>query len=475
MEISSIPFGHLPKKSPQIRIEAVPPIENILNAFSSLSANPYAALIFHERHVILAEKPFLIFKSRSTRIEIQLRDGPIWNLQSNHPMKELNKIFSSYASDFSENPFFQGGLIGYFGYDLARTLENIPSLSKNDLDLPDIEAAFYDTAYTWDRQKNEAHWIALALNQETPQETQKKIDAFKKSIQGISGFRSSVASKTYAQPWKSNFSKINYLQAVQKVKDYIASGDIYQANLSQRFETEMEGEIYPLFKEMLRLNPARFSSFFHTPETTLLSLSPERFIRIEGRQASTHPIKGTRSRGQNASEDEALKKELLNSPKDAAELLMIVDLERNDLGKACEYGSVRVASAKTLETHPQVFHLSGAIQGDLKPDISHIECLEKMFPGGSITGAPKLRAMQIIEELEPNRRNLYTGCLGYMGFNGISDLSILIRTLTRKNNRLYFQVGGGIVADSLPEAEYLETLTKGKIFFDVLNPNFDVK
>jgi len=471
---TSIPFDFLPRKSSQLEVEVCAPAADILNAFSSLSGNPYAALVLHKQHIIMTQEPFLIFKSRSSQIAIQLRDGRSWSIRSHEPLKELNKIFSIYASDFSENPFFQGGMIGYFGYDLSRTLENVPSISKDDIDLPDIEAAFYDTAYVQGVDKKQAQYIAFALNEETPQETRGKINNLRNILLSPKTNLDSV-SGNHLKPWKSNFSKTDYLKAVQKVKDYIASGDIYQANLSQRFETELEGEIYSIFRRVFQFNPACFSSFFHTPETTVLSLSPERFLRIEDRKVSTHPIKGTRSRGQNTAEDEELKKDLLTSSKDAAELLMIVDLERNDLGKTCEFGSVRVTSAKTLETHPQVFHLSGTIQGYLKPAVSHIECLEKMFPGGSITGAPKLRAMQIIEELEPTRRNLYTGCFGYMGFNGISDLSILIRTLIRKKDRIYFQVGGGIVADSVPEIEYLETLTKGKTFFDILNPDFDVK
>lgn len=475
MNISSIPFDQLPvSQKEEIKIEPCVPIENIPNAFYPLSAKPYAALVFHEDYVIASQNPFLIFKSRSSNVEIQMRGGTVWNLQSDHPLKELNRIFLKYISDFSLDPFFQGGLIGYFGYDLARTLEKIPSTAKNDLNLPDIEAAFYDSAYIWNRRKNQALFIALPLNKETQKETQKKINDLKTDLSKPSGLDFDGDSKITIQPWKSNFSKSKYLKAVENVKNYIAAGDIYQANLSQRFEAEFKGDIYSVFQKILELNPARFSSFFHTPETTLLSVSPECFIRMDGRRAATFPIKGTRSRGATPSEDETFKKDLFNSPKDASELLMIVDLERNDLGKVCEFNSVRVVSPKRLETHPQVLHLAGAIEGRLRKDVSHVECLEEMFPGGSITGAPKLRAMEIIEELEPTRRNLYTGSFGYMGFNGISDLSILIRTLIKKNSRLYFQVGGGIVADSLPEAEYMETLIKGKTFFDVLNPNFHV-
>ncbi len=220
---------------------------------------------------------------------------------------------------------------------------------------------------------------------------------------------------------------------------------------------------------MRRINPAPFASYLNFPEVKIVSASPERFLRISGKKVQTRPIKGTRPRGKTTTEDGKLVRELLESKKDRAELVMIVDLERNDLGRVCEYGTVRVPELVTLEKHPTVYHLVGTVEGILREDKTHLDCLKACFPGGSITGAPKIRSMEIIEELEPTKRNIYTGAIGYLGFNGESDLNIVIRTLLFTKGKIFFQVGGGIVADSEPGKEYQETLDKAKALFTCLN------
>ncbi|MBU4341781.1 MAG: aminodeoxychorismate synthase component I, partial [Candidatus Altiarchaeota archaeon] len=253
-----------------------------------------------------------------------------------------------------------------------------------------------------------------------------------------------------------------------RVKEYIAAGDIYQANISQRLEAEMMIESWELYKRLREINPAPFAAFLNFGDIAVVSASPERFFRVEGRRIETRPIKGTRPRGGDSEEDKGLEKELLASEKDKAEHVMIVDLERNDLGKVCEFGSIKVSEFEVIEGYSTVFQMVSTVEGVLREDVSQVDCLRAMFPGGSITGAPKVRAMEIIEELEPTKRGLYTGSIGYLGFNGNIDLSIVIRTFLVKDNRAYFQVGGGIVADSSPEAEYQETMDKAKALIDSL-------
>ncbi|MFH1962267.1 MAG: aminodeoxychorismate synthase component I [bacterium] len=266
----------------------------------------------------------------------------------------------------------------------------------------------------------------------------------------------------------SNFTQEEYIQAVTKAKQYIDSGDIYQVNLAQRLMTSISVPPFKLYQQLRKINPAPFGTYLDFDEIVIAGSSPERFIMVEDNYVETRPIKGTRPRGKDRSEDKKLKRELLASEKDKAELIMIVDLLRNDLGRVCQYGSVIVNDIRRIETYPTVFHTVATICGKLSPDHDRFDLLKACFPGGSITGAPKIRAMEIIDELEPNKRHIYTGSIGYLSFTGSMDLNIAIRTFLIKDNQVYFHIGGGIVADSLPEDEYLETLHKGKALIEAL-------
>jgi para-aminobenzoate synthetase component 1 len=247
------------------------------------------------------------------------------------------------------------------------------------------------------------------------------------------------------------------------VKEYIAAGDVYQVNLSQRFEMQTADEPFAIYERLRKLSPAPFGAYIEAGNFQILSSSPELLLRLDERgHALTRPIKGTRPRGKTPAEDQRLAAELFASEKDHAELLMIVDLERNDLGRVCRYGSIEVKERHRIESHPTVHHLVATIVGRLRENADVFDCLRSMLPGGSITGAPKIRAMQLIDELEPCRRHVYTGSLGYLGFDGTCDLNIAIRTILCRAGRASYHVGGGIVADSDPEAEYQETLAKGR-------------
>jgi para-aminobenzoate synthetase component 1 len=273
----------------------------------------------------------------------------------------------------------------------------------------------------------------------------------------------------------AGFTREEYMAAVAAIKAYITAGHVYQVNLSQRFEMAFKGDPYRLFQRLYEMNPAPFFAYIHAGDHTIVSTSPERFIKQTGDQVETRPIKGTRPRGRSAEADEAFRQDLLASRKDDAELSMIVDLLRNDIGKVCRAGSVRVTAHKRLEAYRNVYHLVSIVEGTLSPDRDAVDLIRATFPGGSITGCPKIRAMEIIDELEPSRRHLYTGAIGYISFHETMDLSIAIRTATILNDRLFFSVGGGIVFDSDPADEYEETLHKGHTLMTVFKATGEPK
>jgi para-aminobenzoate synthetase component 1 len=268
---------------------------------------------------------------------------------------------------------------------------------------------------------------------------------------------------------KGGFTHKEYVDAVEKARQYIIAGDIFEVNLSQRFEAELSITPYELYKRLRHINPAPFACYLNFDEVTVVSASPERFLRVRGDWVETRPIKGTRRRGKTPEEDKVLSNELLSSVKDRAENIMIVDLERNDLGRVCRFGTVKVTELTILEMFPTVFHLTSTVEGRLIEGKNCIDLLKATFPGGSITGAPKVRAMEIIDELEPTKRSVYTGNIGYLSFNGDIDLNIAIRTFLVKGRKAYFQVGGAVVYDSDPEAEYQETMDKGRALINALS------
>ncbi|MBI3268537.1 MAG: aminodeoxychorismate synthase component I [Planctomycetes bacterium] len=356
---------------------------------------------------------------------------------------------------------FQGGAVGYFGYGLRTLLEDVPARARDDVRFPSLYFAFYDSFWALDRMRGKTFRVGGGAGAEGDGASggvrQRAVEQVARS-----------EGRRHATGAASTFSREQYCAAVECAQAYIAAGDIYQVNLSQRFSVEGAAEPARLFDRMRRLNPAPFSALLRMGGRSVVSASPERFLRVEGRHVETRPIKGTRRRGGNAREDARLGRELVASEKDNAELAMIVDLERNDLGRVCELGSVRVTEPRVLEAYPTVFHLVATVEGDLRGGVDVVDLVKATFPGGSITGVPKIRAMEIIDELEPTARNVYTGALGYLGFDGSADLSIGIRLLEVGKRGLTFQVGGGIVADSDPQAEYEETLAKAAGLFRVL-------
>lgn len=357
-------------------------------------------------------------------------------------------------------PPMTGGLIGFFGYDLAPRLERLPRKAPRDSRLPDLRFALYDTLVTADRLTGAVDVWAHDFLGEGEAAVQRRAHRWRRALERRGGVRAPRPS--VLGPLECGTDPDDYRTSVQRVLDYIAAGDVFQVNLSQRFVARGMPVPLDLYLRLRSESPAPFSAFLHWGDLAVVSASPEWFYQTRGDRLVTRPIKGTRPRGRTPEEDRALASELAASPKDRAELTMIVDLERNDLGRVCDYGTVQVVEPLTVESFAQVHHLVATVEGRLRSEAGPIDVVRAVFPGGSITGAPKIRAMEIIDELEPTRRSLYTGAIGYFGRGGTSAFNIAIRTLLVEGERASFQVGGGIVADSDPEAEYRETLDKGR-------------
>jgi len=363
-------------------------------------------------------------------------------------------------------PPLLAGAIGYFAYDLGRFVERIPEWTADDVPVADCHLGFYGSVVTIDHVAGRA-WVAAIGAPETRARAERRLaEARAGELEEVLGgggcgeARPAAGVRRPALHLESNFRRDDYIRAIGRAKEYIAAGDIYQVNLSQRLSAPLATTPLDLYRRLSRENPSPFAAYFETPDGAVVGCSPERFLQVWGREVETRPIKGTRPRGATPEEDARLAAELLASEKDRAENVMIVDLERNDIGKVCEYGSVHVPELFALESYATVHHLVSTVRGRLRPECSALDCLRACFPGGSITGAPKVRSMEIIEELEPTRRGVYTGAIGYLSFSGDMDVNIVIRTAVVQNAAAYFQVGGAIVADSDPEAEYEETIDK---------------
>jgi len=427
------------------------------------------------RYSFIGSDPFLVMRSRGNQVTLIWQDKQ--EIEQGNPFDVLGRLLETYRLDSFPTPIpFWGGAVGYLSYDLCHFVERLPSTTLDDLQLPESYFAFYDTVLAFDNLGGKAYITSTGFPELNDSRRLKRAEVCLEKMKGR--LSSPYASITAADLWnikgkaeamlKSNFTPDGYIKAVDRVREYIIAGDIFQANISQRFETDLTVSPYKLYQRLRQITPAPFASYLNFDGVTIVGASPERFLRVYGDCVETRPIKGTRARGKDPVEDTMLAQELTHSIKDRAENVMIVDLERNDLGKVCQYGTVRVPELAILETFPTVFHLTSTVAGRLRPDKNRIDLLKATFPGGSITGAPKVRAMEIIDELEPTRRSVYTGAIGYLSFGSNLDLNIVIRTFLIKDGKAYFQVGGGIVYDSDPEAEYLETLDKAKALIQAL-------
>ncbi len=391
-------------------------------------------------------------------------------------LKSLKENFSncSFVERGTVTPL-AAGIVGFLSYDYGLYQEKVSLRPKEALVVPDCLFGFYDCILTIDHWHKKLHVSSSGLPERNMVLRQKRAQARLDSI--VARFVSylsqfSSANKTSYDfmddselELASNFSKQQYLTAVKKALSYIKRGDVYQVNLSQRFEFHLgknDLKSFDVYKILRHLSSSDFGGYFNGGDFQISSSSPERFLHLKDGVLQTRPMKGTRPRGKTREDDQRLREEITHSAKDKAELLMITDLARNDLGRICEYGSVYVKDMRTIEEYKTVFQATSTVEGKLRQDKDAFDVLAACFPGGSVTGCPKIRAMDIIEELEPTRRGIYTGSLGYISFSGNMDFNILIRTLLSCQDKVYFQVGGGIVADSVPENEYEETLVKAK-------------
>ncbi|HEY9854916.1 MAG TPA: aminodeoxychorismate synthase component I [Stenomitos sp.] len=399
-------------------------------------------------------------------LRILCRDGEL-ETSRGPALESLRTVLAAWRLDpEGVTPPFWGGGVGFLSYDLGWQLERLPRRIEDDLGTPELSWAFYDAVVAIPTIGTPLLCITPAPG-ERLEDMDAKRAAWERELRSLPTPEPVPAGRAAGTP-RATFSRDAYMRSVETILDHIAAGDLYQANLSQRFAIPFEGDAFGWFEALRAHNPAPFAAFLNWPDMTVVSSSPERFIRLHAGRVETAPIKGTRPRGKTPAEDQALAHTLATSLKDRAEHLMIVDLERNDLGRVCRIGSVHVPERFVLEAHPTVWHLVSTVAGQLPPERDEVDLLAATFPGGSITGAPKLRSMEILEGLEPTRRGLYTGSIGYLGRAGQLDLNIAIRTAILKDGTAYLQVGGGIVADSDPAAEYQETLDKARAFFRTL-------
>lgn len=414
---------------------------------------------------ILALKPWFILHSK----------GKTWTCQqgaqrvcgTGSPLSVLRwLLIHNHIPPTGHGPV-QAGLFGYLGYELHQHIENIPNTCLNDTGLPDVYFSAPTILIIQECTTGQT-WMHLPVWDHPQAPTlQKRRDMCQQWIQECSNAHS-IEQTSWTGPPCSSLTHAQYIRAVHRILEYIRIGHVYQVNLSQRLVHPFQGHTFDLFSNLFAKNPAPFYAYIQTGEHQVVSTSPERFLKVDNEWVETRPIKGTRPRGETPEQDLSMARELQESAKDGAELAMIVDLMRNDLGRVCTPGSVQVTEHKRLEAYDNVFHLVSIVQGRLEPERDLVDLIQAAFPGGSITGCPKIRAMEIIDELEPFQRHVYTGSIGYLGFDGRMDLSIAIRTAEIGNGRLVYSVGGGIVIDSDPEEEYQETWHKGRSFAQVL-------
>lgn len=388
-------------------------------------------------------------------------------IQPNSLLLRLKEMLGGKVRhSFSDLPPFQGGLAGLFSYGFGREFERLPPVQADEFQCPDVFVGVFDWVISFDHEQNRA-WVVSSGTVERLRTVVEHLRSPLEAPRGPDSPDRLPLSLPHQHPLSgfqhvtSNFDRTGYEAAVRRVVEYIRAGDCFQVNLSQRLLAPLREHPLELYGRLRQLNPAPFAAYFDMGDFQVLSASPERFLRVfPGGEVETRPIKGTRPRGATVEEDAALVRDLAASPKDHSENVMIVDLLRNDIGKVCEYGSVRVPRVCEVETFRYVHHLVSEVRGKLRPGLGPLDLLAAAFPGGSVTGAPKVRAMEIIAELEPTARGPYCGCLGWIGFDGAMDTNILIRTFTAGRGWVQFPVGGGIVAESDPAREYEETLHK---------------
>ena len=422
------------------------------------------------RYSFLAVEPFWELIAHGKRVTVR-GEGGQRNFESSDPLDELRQRLNAFrAVHLPELPPFEGGAIGYAGYDVVRYVENLPNAPPDDRGLPDLSFAFYDRMVVFDNVSKALFVIAMARLDKQPDARAAYDDACRR----VDDLVLRLSQPTNLPPadiatggtpqvaWKSNLKQEEFENAVRKCVEYIRAGDIFQVVISQRLELELGCDPLELYRTLRVVNPSPFMFFLRTPEVTLVGSSPEIMCRVVDKQATVRPLAGTRPRGATDEEDRKLAEELLADPKERAEHVMLVDLGRNDIGRVAKFGSVKLSDVMVIERYSHVMHITSNVTGKLRDECDAFDALKACLPAGTVSGAPKVRAMQIIDELEPHRRGPYAGAVGYIDYAGNMDTCIALRTLVVQGQRAYIQAGAGIVADSVPASEYQETLNKAR-------------
>jgi para-aminobenzoate synthetase component I len=453
-----------------------------LEAYERVAQSPYGFLLESVkgtmatgRYSFIGTEPFLILKCKGTQAEI-IR-GEKREIVNRDPILIFKDFMARFAVPLPKGlPPFCGGAVGFLSYDLVHFFEKLPAAAIDDLESPDLYMMFVDTVVVFDHVERSIWLIHCPSADRFYNEDRKnlyqagleQLASLEKRLQNPSPVQSLHMQDSRESRPHSNFTKVQYTKMIRTCKQYIAAGDIYQANLSQRFVSESKVDPWLLYQALRRINPSPFAAYLHLKDLWLISASPERLVRSKQGIVETRPIAGTRPRGENLRRDETMRQALLANKKERAEHIMLVDLERNDLGRVCTYGTVQVDELMVTEQYSHVIHIVSNIRGGLASGKDAFDVIRAVFPGGTITGVPKVRCMEIIAELEPVCRGPYSGSIGYISFSGEMDLNIIIRTFIISKSRIYAQVGGGIVADSDPEQEYNETLYKAEALFKAL-------
>lgn len=409
------------------------------------------------RYNIVGLNPVAVIRGKDETLHIS--ESGKETIKRGNPLDLMQEYMEQWKTDYNpEYPPFQGGAIGYFSYDCIRYIEKLPSLAEDDINIPDIFFLLFDDVFVYD-QKEQVLWVITHY-----------VDKYEEAKERLNEWKSLWMTEApevtvpFESPEKKSeavaFTEAGFMKAVECIQEYIGAGDVFQVNLSTRQERTLQTHPLEIYTSLREINPSPYMGYLELGDFQIVSGSPELLIKKQGTEVSTRPIAGTRSRGADEQEDEELARELIENEKERAEHVMLVDLERNDLGRVCKYGTVEVDEFMVIEKYSHVMHIVSNVRGEVEEDKDAFDLVKAVFPGGTITGAPKIRTMEIIEELEPVRRGIYTGSIGWIGYSGDTELNIIIRTLLAKDGKAHVQAGAGIVIDSNPENEYKESLKK---------------
>lgn len=453
--------------------EIMADFETPVSAFQKLGESDYAFLLESAesgerfgRFSFLGNNPYLTVTCKDG--EVTVKNGNcVKKFRVSNPLVAIKEILEGYSfAIMPELPPFCGGAVGYLGYDSIRYFEEIPKMGRNDLDLPDLAFIFTDTVLIFDHLKHKIKVLVNAHTDGSPDmvydEAVAKIESIIEKIRSNSVVYKKVAEDKKSKNVISNISEKDFIEAVEKAREYIIAGDVLQVVLSQRFSREISADSFDIYRSLRTINPSPYMYYLKFKDVELIGSSPEPLVKVQGKKVMTCPIAGTRPRGLTKEEDLLMEKDLLASEKERAEHIMLVDLGRNDIGRICKSGTVKVDELMQVERYSHVMHLVSTVSGEILEDKTPYDVLQAVFPAGTVSGAPKIRAMEIIDELEPTLRGPYAGAVGYFSFTGELDSCITIRTILVHKNVAYVQAGAGIVYDSIPEKEYQETVNKAK-------------